>query len=145
LLSVIELRFLSLTVEALQGKMCQNSRPSGGGRSLGAKMLGGRGRRPCQFIDTIERQLIALKLCRWQFKLYWNLIHSCWAVVDKARNLNYLFSYDSQVTTEQVNAKDGCIIVVLCEFCMLIKLWRILKIPIIHDLLWILLNFYLHA
>ena len=44
LLSVIELRFLSLTVEALQGKMCQNSLPSGGGRSLGAKISGGRSR-----------------------------------------------------------------------------------------------------
>ena len=30
LLSVIELLFLSLTVEALQGKMCQNSLPLGG-------------------------------------------------------------------------------------------------------------------
>ena len=29
-LSVIELLFLSLTVEALQGKICQNSLPSGG-------------------------------------------------------------------------------------------------------------------
>jgi len=29
LLSVIELLFLSLTIEALQGKMCQNSLPSG--------------------------------------------------------------------------------------------------------------------
>ena len=44
LLSVIELIFLSLTVEALQGKICQNSLPSGGGRSLGAKISGGRGR-----------------------------------------------------------------------------------------------------
>ena len=35
---------LSLTVEALQGKMCQNSLPSGGGRSLAAKISGGRGR-----------------------------------------------------------------------------------------------------
>jgi len=34
LLSVIGLLFLSLTVEALQGKMCQNSLPSGGDRSL---------------------------------------------------------------------------------------------------------------
>ena len=34
LLSVIELLFLSLMVEALQGKMCQNSQPSGVGRSL---------------------------------------------------------------------------------------------------------------
>ena len=33
LLSVIELLFLSLAVKALQGKMCQNSLPSGGGRS----------------------------------------------------------------------------------------------------------------
>jgi len=44
LLSVIEFLFLSLTVEALQGKMCQNSLPSGGGRSLGAKISGGSGR-----------------------------------------------------------------------------------------------------
>jgi len=35
---------LSLTVEALQGKMCQDSLPSGVGRSLGAKISGGRGR-----------------------------------------------------------------------------------------------------
>jgi len=44
LLSVIELLFLSLTVEAVQGKMCQNSLPWGVGRSLGAKISGGRGR-----------------------------------------------------------------------------------------------------
>ena len=44
LLSVIELLFLSLTIEALQGKMCKNSQPSGVGRSLGAKISGGRGR-----------------------------------------------------------------------------------------------------
>jgi len=43
LLCVIELLFLSLAVEALQGKMFQNSLPSGGGRSLGAKISGGRG------------------------------------------------------------------------------------------------------
>jgi len=42
LLSVIELLFLSLAVEALQGKMCQNSLPSGGGRSLGGKISGER-------------------------------------------------------------------------------------------------------
>jgi len=41
--SVIEL-FLSLTVEALQGKTRQNSLPSGGGTSLGAKISGARGR-----------------------------------------------------------------------------------------------------
>ena len=44
LLSVIELFALALTVEALQGKMCQNSLLSGEGRSLGAKFAGGRGR-----------------------------------------------------------------------------------------------------
>ena len=41
--SVIELLLLSLAVEALQGKMCQNSLPSGEGRSLGANISGGRG------------------------------------------------------------------------------------------------------
>jgi len=40
LLSVIELLFLCLTVEPIQGKMCQNSLPSGVGRSLGAKISG---------------------------------------------------------------------------------------------------------
>jgi len=44
LLSVIELLFLSLTVEALQAKTCQNSQPSGVGRSLWAKISGRRGR-----------------------------------------------------------------------------------------------------
>jgi len=44
LLSVVELLFLSLTVEVLQGKMCQNSLPSGVGRSLGSKISGRRGR-----------------------------------------------------------------------------------------------------
>ena len=44
LLSVIGLLFLSLTVEALQGKRCQDSLLSGGGRSVRAKISGGRGR-----------------------------------------------------------------------------------------------------
>ena len=44
LLSVIERLFLSLTVEALQGKMCQDSLLSGVGRSVRAKISGGRGR-----------------------------------------------------------------------------------------------------
>jgi len=43
LLSGIELVFLSLTVEALQGKTCQNSLPSEVGRSLGAKISGWKG------------------------------------------------------------------------------------------------------
>ena len=44
LLGVIELLFLSLAAEAIQGKICQNSLASGGGRSLGANISGGRGR-----------------------------------------------------------------------------------------------------
>jgi len=43
LFSVIGLLFLSLTVEALQGKRCQDSLLSGGGRSVRAKISGGRG------------------------------------------------------------------------------------------------------
>ena len=43
LLSVIGLLFLSLTVEALQGKTCQDSLLSGG-RSVRSKILGGMGR-----------------------------------------------------------------------------------------------------
>jgi len=40
LLSVIELLFLSLAVEALQGKRCQGSLLSGGGRLVRAKISG---------------------------------------------------------------------------------------------------------
>ena len=64
LLSVIELLFLSLTIEVLQGKTCQNSLPSGVGRSLGAKISGGRGRPPANILIPLERQLNALQLCR---------------------------------------------------------------------------------
>ena len=54
-------------VEALQGKMCQNSLSSGGGRSLGAKISAGRGRPPANILIPLERQFIALQLCRWKF------------------------------------------------------------------------------
>ena len=40
LLSVIELLFLSLTVEALMGKTCQNSLPSGGVAHLEPRFMG---------------------------------------------------------------------------------------------------------
>ena len=40
LLSTTGLLFLSLTAEAVQGKRCQDSLLSGGGRSLGAKISG---------------------------------------------------------------------------------------------------------
>ena len=43
LLTVIGVLFLSLTVEELQGKRCQDSLLSGGGRSVRAKTSGGRG------------------------------------------------------------------------------------------------------
>jgi len=43
LLSVVGLLFLSLPVEALQGKMCQDSLLLGGGRSVRAKISGGKG------------------------------------------------------------------------------------------------------
>jgi len=55
---------LSLTVEALKGKMCQNSQPSGGGKSLGAKISGGKGRPLANILIPLERQLTALQLCR---------------------------------------------------------------------------------
>ena len=72
---------LSLTVEALQSKMCQNSLPSGGGRSLGAKISGQRASPPANILIPLERQLIALyyfaadsfyiiKLCSRLFVLY---------------------------------------------------------------------------
>ena len=50
LLSVIELLFLSLTVEALQGKMCQNSLPLGGVGHLQPKFQGHKGRPPANIL-----------------------------------------------------------------------------------------------
>jgi len=49
LLVIIELFSLALTVEALQGKTCQTSLLSEEGRSLGAKVSGGRGR-PWEYV-----------------------------------------------------------------------------------------------
>jgi len=59
LLSVIELIFLSLTVEALQCKTCQSSQPSGVGRSLGAK-ISGRRCRPWIFFGFYKTRHILL-------------------------------------------------------------------------------------
>ena len=58
LLSVVELLFLSVTVEALQGKTCQNSLASGGDRSLGAKISGGSGRPPASILIPCTRKAI---------------------------------------------------------------------------------------
>ena len=58
---------LSLAVEALEGKMCQNSLPSGGGGPVSAKISGGRGHPPANILIPLERQLIALQLCLRQF------------------------------------------------------------------------------
>jgi len=61
LLSVIELLFLSLAVEALQGKICQNSLPSGGVGHLEPKFQE-KGSSPAKILIPLERQLIALQL-----------------------------------------------------------------------------------
>ena len=62
LLSVIELLFLSLMVEALQGKMCQNSLPSGGARSLGSwsQDFRGKGRAWGKFFSFYKTRHILL-------------------------------------------------------------------------------------
>jgi len=56
LLNVIELLFPSLTVEALQGKMCQNSLPSGGVGQFQPRFQG-KGSSPCQHIDTTGKAI----------------------------------------------------------------------------------------
>jgi len=64
LLSVIELLFLPLTVEALQGKMCQNSLPSGGVGHLEPRFQVEGVVPPANILIPLERQLTALQLCR---------------------------------------------------------------------------------
>ena len=56
LLSVIELLFLYVTVEALQGKMCQNSLPLGGVGQIEARFQG-KGSSTCQYIDTTRKAI----------------------------------------------------------------------------------------
>jgi len=56
LLNVIELLFLSLAVEALQGKMCQNSLLSGGVGYLEPRFQG-KGSSPCKYIDTTRKAI----------------------------------------------------------------------------------------
>ena len=56
LLSVIELLFLSLAVEELHGKMCQNSLPSGGVGQCEPRVQG-EWVVPCQYIDTIRKAI----------------------------------------------------------------------------------------
>ena len=64
LLSIIQLLFLPFKVETLQGKMCQNSLPSGGLGHLEPKFEG-KGRPPANILTPLERQLIALQPCRF--------------------------------------------------------------------------------
>jgi len=56
LLSVIEHLFLSLTVEALQGKICRSSLPSGGVGQFEPRFHG-KGSSPCQYIDTTRKAI----------------------------------------------------------------------------------------
>jgi len=57
---ITELFSLALTVEALQGKTCQDSLLSGGGKSLGAKISGGRGRPWGKFFGFYKTRHILL-------------------------------------------------------------------------------------
>jgi len=78
LLSVIEHLFPSLTVEALQGKMCQYSLPSGGVGQIQPRFQRGRGR-PLPMIP-LERQLIVLHIAADRFytmKLFSRLLVLC--------------------------------------------------------------------
>ena len=54
LLSVIERLFLSLTVDALQGKTCQNSLLSGGGMGQFEPICQGRGRPTAIFLISTK-------------------------------------------------------------------------------------------
>ena len=64
LLSVIELIFLSLTDEALQEKTCQNLLLSGGGRSIGAKISGVKGRPWGIFFGFYKTMLLSVGSAR---------------------------------------------------------------------------------
>jgi len=75
LLSIIELLFLSLVVEALQGKMCQNSLPSGGWVTLSQDFRANNHPRPIYWYHSkgnwlrynfAANSFYAMKLCTLQ-------------------------------------------------------------------------------
>jgi len=72
---LVELLFLSLTVEVLQGKMCQNSLPSGGGGSVSAKISWGRGR-PLTILRPSDHYFrsvcLSVCLCRVVLSRLWS-------------------------------------------------------------------------
>ena len=70
---ITELFSLALTVEALQGKTCQDSLLSGGGRSLGAKISGRRGR-PWRIFFGLYKTRHILLIVRSAVR--WYLIYS---------------------------------------------------------------------
>ena len=81
LLSVIELLFIFLTVEELQGKMCQNSLPSGGGGSvkkrppkhvLKSSKLASFAQ--LQFMSIFNKLPILVKICPTDIEI-WTLIN----------------------------------------------------------------------
>jgi len=126
LLSVIGLLFLSLTVEALEGKRCQDSLLSGGGRSVQAKISGGRGSSRGIFFGFYETTPCLKK--RPTFTTCYNFyIHSSIAtifgtnVAKKVGNQNVLYfptSSNKCVCTTWGNKKPGnCVFSLEC--CML--------------------------
>jgi len=70
LLSVIELLFLYLTVEALHGIICQNSLSLGGGRSVGTKISWGKSCSHANMLILLEFNffLCLLRLRRYKAK-----------------------------------------------------------------------------
>jgi len=102
LLSVMELLFLSLTVEALQlqGKMCQNSLSSGCGGSVWTKISGGKGRSHANILIPLERQLIELQLRRRQFLYNETLqqtFHPVLSKLSKRRQIYVIYPHFEEV------------------------------------------------
>jgi len=92
---ITEFFSLALTVEALQGKMCQDSLLSGGGRSLGAKISGGRGR-------PGEHFLVSTKLDTFCYSDGANCTVLCAAVLTQYRPVT-----DGQTDGQRDGQTDG--------------------------------------
>jgi len=99
LLSVTERLFLCLVVEALQGKICQNSLPSEGVGHLEPRFQG-KWSSPCQYIDTTRKAIDCATTLLMTF-LYNETLQQTFRPVlsklSKKRQIQVLYPYFEEV------------------------------------------------
>jgi len=110
LLRVVGLLFLSLTAEALQGKMYQNSLPSGGVGHL-EPIFQGKRSSPCQYIDTTRKAIDCAITLPLTFFIQWNFAAHFSSfiveIVQKTTNLGTLSTFWGSYGRRRTSVDDS--------------------------------------